>query len=165
MNPNLPPNDEQVERLLREHLTREAASVSAEDMLARVKARSVQPEVPRPSSASLRSARRVLWGLVAAAAVLMAFLGGRLVGPAQASAEALVHDAQRAARHVGTGEVGQPDFVVLPAAAVVGARIKADRTAGGFRARQLEVADWRVAYFMLPAGTSLQRHARARMRS
>jgi hypothetical protein len=92
--------DEQVEGLVRAYLQKQAAAVPAVDMLARVKAQQAKAPTtgspfPRRLSATTRR-RGLLWGLAVAGAVLLAFLGGRQTGTAQASAETLVREARKA---------------------------------------------------------------------
>jgi len=87
--------DEQIEALVRTYLRRQADDVSAEEILARVQAARRANTGPVPRS---RHRRRWLAGLGAAAALLLAFLGGLLLSPSPAratSAEALVREAKK----------------------------------------------------------------------
>jgi hypothetical protein len=86
-------HEHEVDALIRAHLQRQAESVDPAAILAEVRA---QSGIRSPRRNLRRNLRRCLWGLVTAAAVVLAFLGGQHVGPAQASAESLVREARQA---------------------------------------------------------------------
>jgi hypothetical protein len=99
---SLPDPEHPIDALVRAHLQRQAQTVDAAAMLARV-----LPAVERPSAGAQERkdgrrwrARALLRSTVlaaaAAAALVLAFLGGRLFGPGRASAESLVREARQA---------------------------------------------------------------------
>lgn len=93
MNPSRP-NEHVIDALVRAHLRREADAVDASAILKAVRGERASH---RPGGRTgLRASRLALYALTGAAAVLVAFLGGRHFGPAQASAETLVREARQA---------------------------------------------------------------------
>jgi len=91
-----PPNDP-IEALVSSHLEQQAGTVDAPAFLNQLQQRLTESGDSCPASGGLRprlaGLRRWLLGLTAAAAVLMAFLGGHYLKPAQASPEAIVREA------------------------------------------------------------------------
>lgn len=86
--------EDRIESLVRQHLLRQAATVDRSAMLARVRNAS-PPAGETPHLPRKRHGHRWALGAVAAAAVLVAFLGGlRLGTPPVASAETLVRQAR-----------------------------------------------------------------------
>jgi hypothetical protein len=90
-----PPRDHDIDALVRAHLRRRAEGVDPAAVLAGARRR-LAPPTPAPRRAVRPAARRVLWASAAAALAAVALLGGRLAGPAQASAETLVREAREA---------------------------------------------------------------------
>ena len=98
MSEKRPISDEQVERLVRDHLQREEQAVNPAAVLAGVRARLAAPTfVTAPTSASNSRLRR--WAgrvaLAMAASILVAILWALPVATPQASAETLVREVQQ----------------------------------------------------------------------
>jgi hypothetical protein len=101
-----PMSEHPVDALVRDHLRRQASTVDAAALLARVRAGQGEPGASATGADSLRSltlpARpkrrwlRALLGLAAAAAALLAFVGGRVSGPVQARPEVILREARQA---------------------------------------------------------------------
>jgi hypothetical protein len=92
MSPSEP--EHPIDALVRAHLLRHAEGVDAAAILARVRpAERKAPAAPRARRTFLRT---VVWSAATAAAVVVAFLGGRYFGPGRASAETLVREARQA---------------------------------------------------------------------
>jgi hypothetical protein len=90
-----------LDALVREHLRRKAETIDPTPVYARLcvsLAASSRPDPPVPGSVGRRFRRRVAWGTAAAAALLLAFLGGLHLGPGRASAGTLLQQAHAAHR-------------------------------------------------------------------
>jgi hypothetical protein len=91
---------DELDRLVRAHLEREAERVDPSALLARLREGQARAEGPgaAPPRASRRKAGRWTrpagWLTVAAAVLVGAFLGGRALGPAPANAAALLRDVR-----------------------------------------------------------------------
>src|SRR5262245_58475981 len=82
-----------IDALLAAHLGKQMAHVDAAVGVERVRA-GLDGSSPRPASRRRRTWLRLAIGGAVAAAVLIAFFGGRYVGPVQASARDLVEEAK-----------------------------------------------------------------------
>lgn len=98
------PEDDVIDRLVREHLDRRATELETAGLQERVRAM-----IPVAGSAAVASSIRArpvdrtssrrrgwLWPALAAAGLMLAFLGGRYFSPAQANAAVLLRDVQAA---------------------------------------------------------------------
>jgi hypothetical protein len=85
-----------IERMVREHLDREAAAVDGPEMLRSVRAKLSAEKPVEPSSARSTRLRKWSWALASAAAVVLVVLLGMNLGPGQASAETMLREAQQA---------------------------------------------------------------------
>jgi hypothetical protein len=86
------PPEHEIDALVGAHLRRQAETVDAGALLARVRAGASPARtlrLPRPG-------RRARWAVLTAAGLLAAFLAGQYLGPAQAGAETLVREAREA---------------------------------------------------------------------
>ncbi len=92
MNPSQPPADP-LEALVRSHLEQQAGTVDGPALLQGVRRRLQAHPLQRVGQTRLR---RWVLALATAAAVLVAFLGGHYLKPAQASPEAIVREARQA---------------------------------------------------------------------
>lgn len=105
MTRSAPESEHDMDQLLQAHLQRQAATIDPRPVYDRIVATRTAtaaapgptvPDVVEHNGANSRWARRLAWGIGAAAAVLLAFLGGLQLGPQRASAKALVQEAQAA---------------------------------------------------------------------
>ena len=104
MNDHKHPTEEQIDRLVREHLLREEQTVDAAGILAGVRARAAaRTPAPTPSTTPAVAGsdpaarrRRVRFALALAASVLLAVLWALPVATPHASAETLVREARQA---------------------------------------------------------------------
>lgn len=86
-----PGSEQEIDRLLRAHLGRQASQIDPHPMYARIR-NGLRNAGRAPRQ---KHWRRLAWVVAAAAALGLAFLGGLQVGPVQASAETLVRAAQK----------------------------------------------------------------------
>jgi hypothetical protein len=87
-------SEHEIDQLLRSRLEQEASRIDPRPLHARIRntlRKAAEAQAPRR-----KLVRRLAWGLAAAAAVALAFVGGLRVGPVQANPETLVREARKA---------------------------------------------------------------------